>query len=190
MQINTAGKHPVWSPSWFTWVDWVGKNIVSLRTVISILPLGLDSNLANYQMQKFQSKRNQASAVTYWPWVYRVRCNCLQCFLTMEGMKIDLGALAKGYIADKIAAFLRGVTCGSLLPSLGGNILTIGLMKIIVAMAGNSKLHLATCFNLARISLLWLQEYMEKETAVPMAGSIIIFFDRTTGYPINNQLAS
>ncbi len=47
-------------------------------------------------------------------------------FLTKSGMKIDLGALAKGYIADRIVDFLKdqGVPAG--LINLGGNVLTFG----------------------------------------------------------------
>ncbi|MDT2669605.1 FAD:protein FMN transferase [Enterococcus dongliensis] len=48
-------------------------------------------------------------------------------FLTKAGMKLDLGSLAKGYIADLIVAELQqhGVYSGLL--NLGGNILTFGL---------------------------------------------------------------
>ncbi len=41
-------------------------------------------------------------------------------------MKIDLGCLAKGYSADKVATFLRENGVTSALINLGGNILTIG----------------------------------------------------------------
>ena len=46
--------------------------------------------------------------------------------LLPAGMTIDLGAIAKGYITDRIADFLkaRGVECGFL--NFGGNVLTIG----------------------------------------------------------------
>ena len=47
-------------------------------------------------------------------------------FLKKEGMKIDLGALAKGYSADKVAQLLRKEGVSSALIDLGGNILTIG----------------------------------------------------------------
>ena len=41
------------------------------------------------------------------------------------GMEIDLGGIAKGYIADKVAELLRGrVTAGII--SLGGNVYTVG----------------------------------------------------------------
>ena len=41
-------------------------------------------------------------------------------------MKIDLGALAKGYIADRIADFLKAEKVTSALINLGGNVLTFG----------------------------------------------------------------
>ena len=47
-------------------------------------------------------------------------------FLKEKGMKIDLGALAKGYIADRIADFLKAEKVTSALINLGGNVLTFG----------------------------------------------------------------
>ena len=46
-------------------------------------------------------------------------------FLT-EGMKIDLGAVGKGYVADKIAAYLRKNGTESAIINLGGNVYMIG----------------------------------------------------------------
>ena len=47
--------------------------------------------------------------------------------LIPAGMSIDLGAIAKGYISDKIAEYVkaRGVTSGLL--NMGGNVRTVGL---------------------------------------------------------------
>lgn len=47
-------------------------------------------------------------------------------FLTEPGMEIDLGAIAKGYIADRVRDYLRrqGITEG--LINLGGNVQTLG----------------------------------------------------------------
>lgn len=47
-------------------------------------------------------------------------------FLAEEGMKIDLGALAKGYIADKIMAYLIKDGIENALINLGGNVLVHG----------------------------------------------------------------
>ena len=41
-------------------------------------------------------------------------------------MKLDLGALAKGYIADLLIAYLKEVHVTSALINLGGNIVTLG----------------------------------------------------------------
>ncbi len=47
-------------------------------------------------------------------------------FLKQTGMLIDLGALAKGYIADKIIAYLKEANVLSALINLGGNLVTMG----------------------------------------------------------------
>lgn len=47
-------------------------------------------------------------------------------FLTKKGMKIDLGALAKGYIADRLQDFLKSEGVISALINLGGNVLSFG----------------------------------------------------------------
>lgn len=41
-------------------------------------------------------------------------------------MKIDLGALAKGYIADKIMDYLKTENVSSAMINLGGNVLVYG----------------------------------------------------------------
>lgn len=47
-------------------------------------------------------------------------------YLTRKGMEIDLGALAKGYIADRLADYMKMQGVASGLVNLGGNIITIG----------------------------------------------------------------
>ncbi|WP_024408476.1 FAD:protein FMN transferase [Streptococcus suis] len=47
-------------------------------------------------------------------------------YLKKEGMAIDLGALAKGYVADKIVDFLKRIGVEAGLINLGGNVLTFG----------------------------------------------------------------
>lgn len=46
--------------------------------------------------------------------------------LARPGMEIDLGATAKGYIADVVQAFLRQQQVSSALINLGGNVQTVG----------------------------------------------------------------
>lgn len=46
--------------------------------------------------------------------------------LSKPGMKIDLGALAKGYIADRMIEYLESIDAKSALINLGGNLVTYG----------------------------------------------------------------
>lgn len=49
------------------------------------------------------------------------------CTVTVpEGMKLDLGGIAKGYIAQKLAAFYSAKGVSSALLNLGGNVVCIG----------------------------------------------------------------
>ena len=50
-------------------------------------------------------------------------------FLKRTGQGVDLGGIAKGYAADKVAAFLRSHHVDSALIDLGGNVVTIGSKK-------------------------------------------------------------
>lgn len=47
-------------------------------------------------------------------------------FLAQQGMEIDLGAIAKGYIADRVRDELHRMGVEHALINLGGNVLTIG----------------------------------------------------------------
>ncbi|MBU5594559.1 FAD:protein FMN transferase [Amphibacillus sp. MSJ-3] len=47
-------------------------------------------------------------------------------FLAEKGMALDLGAIAKGYFADKILAFLKAEGAESAYIDLGGNVFTFG----------------------------------------------------------------
>lgn len=47
-------------------------------------------------------------------------------FLTKKGMRLDLGAVAKGYIADLIMAYLKSQSVSAAMINLGGNVLVHG----------------------------------------------------------------
>ena len=47
-------------------------------------------------------------------------------FLPEKGMEIDLGAIAKGYIADRIKDFWHAYGISSGIINLGGNLLLVG----------------------------------------------------------------
>ena len=117
-------------------------------------------------------------------------------FLSQKGMKIDLGALAKGYIADKIMAFFLASGASSAMINLGGNFLAHGP-------------------NHKRANKLWYvgiqnpsKERGQFLTVVPIKNASVVtsgiyervltigdhtyhhIFDRKTGWPIETDMAS
>lgn len=117
-------------------------------------------------------------------------------YLKKTGMAIDLGALAKGYIADKIMDHLKGMAVVAGLINLGGNVLTMGkalhnedgLWRI-----GIQNPKLARGNNVAIIKI-------EEESVVTSGIYERTFefdgqtyhhiFDSQTGYPLATDLAS
>ena len=118
-----------------------------------------------------------------------------EVYLSKEGMRIDLGALAKGYIADKLKEFLveQGVRSGII--DLGGNILTIGenptfhrpwrigIQKPVLKRGE----HVAV-IEVSDASVVTSGIY-ERQLVVD-GKTYHHIFDRTTGYPMETELAS
>lgn len=113
-------------------------------------------------------------------------------FLTRPGMEIDLGAIAKGYIADRVRDFLRrsGVQQG--LINLGGNVHTLG------APDGGWAIGLKKPFA-DRDALIGTLTVADK--SVVTSGIYERYFeldgrryhhilDPRTGYPLDNELQS
>lgn len=113
-------------------------------------------------------------------------------FLTQPNMEIDLGAIAKGYIADRVRDYLRkeGETLG--LINLGGNIQTLG------APEGGWSLGIKTPFG-GSDELIGTLGVENK--SVVTSGTYERFFERDgkryhhilnprTGYPLDNELDS
>lgn len=112
--------------------------------------------------------------------------------LTHEGTKLDLGAIAKGYIADRMKEFLisEGVTSGTI--NLGGNVLVIGEKP-----DGNPyKIGIQKPFDKTNQSLAAVS--ITDQTVVS-SGNYERFFelngkiyhhimDTATGYPVDNNL--
>ena len=118
-----------------------------------------------------------------------------EVYLSKVGMRIDLGALAKGYIADKLKEFLveQGVQSGII--DLGGNILTIG---------ENPTFHRPWRIGIQN-PLLDRGEHVAviavSDASVVTSGiyerQLVVdgktyhhIFDRTTGYPMETEVAS
>lgn len=116
-------------------------------------------------------------------------------FLKKAGMKIDLGALAKGYIADRIKEFFieAGVTSGII--NLGGNVLTIGQNQeakrpwhIGIQHPDLSRGHHLTHLSVIDQSVVTSGIYERKLTIGDQTYHHI--FDSQTGYPVENDTAS
>ncbi len=116
-------------------------------------------------------------------------------FLKRPGMKIDLGALAKGYSADLIATYLRGKGIKDALIDLGGNILTVGQHPVKqqswrigiqnpVEKRGQHLLVLSVKDKSVVTSGIY-ERHLEVDDQ-----SFHHIFDSTTGYPVETDLAS
>ena len=113
-------------------------------------------------------------------------------FLTRKGMEIDLGAIAKGYIADRVRDRLQkeGVTEG--LINLGGNVQTLGTPQ------GSWSIGLKKPFS-GSDALVGAMEVSHK--SVVTSGTYERYFEQDgqryhhilnpqTGYPLDNELDS
>lgn len=117
-------------------------------------------------------------------------------FLNQIGMKIDLGALAKGYIADKIMTYLKNEMIDSAIINLGGNVLVHGDNPNrsegywVIGIQHQKK---KRGQNIGAVKI--------KNQSVVTSGTyerrLIIddkeyhhIFDRQTGYPIQTEMAS
>lgn len=117
-------------------------------------------------------------------------------FLNQIGMKIDLGALAKGYIADKIMTYLKNEMIDSAIINLGGNVLVHGdnpNRSEGYWVIGIQHPKMKRGQNIGAVKI--------KNQSVVTSGTyerrLIIddkeyhhIFDRQTGYPIQTEMAS
>lgn len=113
-------------------------------------------------------------------------------WLRKPGMEIDLGAIAKGYIADRVRDYLRGEGVEQALINLGGNVQTLG------SPPGGWQVGLKRPFASAE-SLIGTLAVSDR--SVVTSGIYERYFehdgqryhhilDPHTGYPLNNELQS
>ncbi|VTS26017.1 ApbE family protein [Streptococcus pseudoporcinus] len=117
-------------------------------------------------------------------------------YLAEEGMKIDLGALAKGYIADKIMAYLINDGISSALINLGGNVLVHGsnpkradgFFYIGIQHPKKSRGHNLGIVKIRNQSVVTSGIY---ERRLRVEGKEYHhIFDKRTGFPIETDMAS
>lgn len=116
-------------------------------------------------------------------------------FLLQKGMKIDLGSLAKGYIADLLVAELKALQVPFGLINLGGNILTFGesvhedhLWRIGIQDPLQSRNHLKGLIQVKNKSVVTSGIYERTLTVGQHVYHHI--FDPLTGYPVETPMAS
>lgn len=117
-------------------------------------------------------------------------------YLTKKGMELDLGALAKGYFADKLKSFFQNEGVQSGLVDLGGNVLTIGenpkyedgYWRVGIQKPSPVRGDLIGAVLVEDKSVVTSGIY---ERSLKIDGKKYHhIFDSTTGYPIENELAS
>jgi FAD:protein FMN transferase len=112
-------------------------------------------------------------------------------FLTRQGMEIDLGAIAKGYIADRVRDHLlkEGVELG--LINLGGNVQTLGSPEggwrvgLKKPFAGDALIGAMTVENRSVVTSGTYERYFELN-----GKRYHHILDPRTGYPLDNELDS
>lgn len=117
-------------------------------------------------------------------------------YLSQPGMKIDLGALAKGYIADLVVAYLRSRGVESALVNLGGNVVGIGpaphrernYWKIGIQNPLLARNQYVAAMKIANQSVVTSGIY---ERSLESAGKTYHhILDPRTGYPVTTDVAS
>lgn len=119
-----------------------------------------------------------------------------EVFLEEDGMSIDLGALAKGYFADKIISFFKENQADSGFIDLGGNVLTFGeasnhedgYFRIAIQNPFLPRGNYAAILKIKNQSVVTSGIYERQFTWQGKTYHHI--FDSQTGYPIQSKLAS
>ncbi|NKI72961.1 FAD:protein FMN transferase [Dickeya sp. CFBP 2040] len=124
--------------------------------------------------------------------------NAQECSVWLEktGMEIDLGAIAKGYIADVIRQFLYQHHVYHALINLGGNVLAMGKPQHASQTAWSVGLQKPFCDNGELIGMM-----LVTNKSVVTSGIYERYFecdgrlyhhilDPKTGYPLDNELLS
>lgn len=199
MQVNhAAGKHPVPVDSELFELIQIGKEQSLIPA--SYLNIALGPLVQTWRIGFSDARIPNNAEVTHALSLtdpQLIELDPLSCtvFLAKEGMKLDLGCLAKGYIADKIADYLKSQHVMSAIINLGGNIKTIGANVLASRpwQIGIQNPRQPRGTNLAVLpicnqSVVTSGTYERKLQVNEHTYHHIL--DRKTGYPVDTQLAS
>lgn len=117
-------------------------------------------------------------------------------FLTKRGMSLDLGAIAKGYFADKLLTYFKENKVNAALIDLGGNVLTYGtatkhedgFWRIGIQNPFSQRGELAAAVKVKNQSVVTSGIY--ERTNQLNGKTFHHIFDQQTGYPLETDLAS
>lgn len=199
MQVNkAAGKNPVSvHPDLFELIKLGKKHSLASQSHLNIAigPLVKAWRIGFFDARVPSSEEIEQALLLTDPSCIELDSKTSSVYLTKTGMSLDLGALAKGYIADRIAEFLHGEEVTSALINLGGNILTIGINEQTHRpwRIGIQHPRLPRGTNVAVLpiknqSVVTSGIYERKLQANGKTYHHIL--DRDTGYPIDTQLTS
>ena len=120
----------------------------------------------------------------------------IKASFSRKRLKIDLGALAKGYIADRIADYLKAENVTSALINLGGNILTFGPalhnpdQKWRIGIQNPKETRNTNLLVLAIRDQSVVTSGIYERTFEIDGKTYHHIFDSQTGYPVSSDLAS
>lgn len=114
--------------------------------------------------------------------------------LNKKNMEIDLGGIAKGYAADKIAEYLKEENVESAIINLGGNVYALGekdkntAFKVGIQDPTNERGNSIGSINVSNESVVTsgiYERYIKKDGVIYHH-----MIDPSTGYPFDNNLSS
>lgn len=120
-----------------------------------------------------------------------LNANNLTIYLQKEGMKLDLGGIAKGYAADVVTQFLKASGVQSAIINIGGNVVILGDTPKTVGIQDpfNPRGQTLGTVQLANRSIVTsgiYERYLTDETGQTYHHIL----NPKTGYPFDNELAS
>lgn len=199
MAVNLAsGKHPVKvHPELFQLIAYGKKESLVPHSYLNIAigPL-VQTWRIGFRDAKVPNEKTVAQCLTLIdPQKISLNPVTSEVYLEEPGMLIDLGALAKGYIADLLVTYLKQEKVQRALLNLGGNIITLGpsyhedgFWKIGVRRPGPNRQDLAFLIPVKNQSVVTSGIY---ERALSQDGTTYHhILSPQTGYPLNTKLAS
>jgi FAD:protein FMN transferase len=197
---NAAGKHPVKvSHTVYSLIEqaWKVSLIpnssfnVTIGPLVKLWKIGFDG----HQVPNSDQIENKRSLID--PNDMELDPKSCSVFLKKKGMEIDLGAIAKGYIADVVKVILQQNNIHQAIINLGGNVLTVG--KSPIDDDGYWNIGLKKPFSSTQNELVGLIKIKNK--SVVTSGIYERYFivnhrlyhhilDPKTGYPLDNELES